>query len=127
MSSYSIFNTADGITGDSQEGIAVTGTNTYYSNLISNKHSSGFGLHLQWTGTPTGTFTFWVSDKPNPSLTDDTDWVNDTTGFTASNPAGSASKAQHNVAHRHAWGRIKYVNATGSGVLLGWVPVNRHA
>lgn len=127
MSSYSIYNTADTTEGRSVEGVAVSSTSTYYSTPMSGKHSDGHGLHLQWTGTPTGTFTFWVSDKPKPSLTDDSDWVQDSTNFTASNPAGSASKAQHNIACRHAWARIKYVNASGSGVLYGWANVTRTA
>lgn len=127
MSSYSLFNTTDTTKGTSKEGVDVSGTTTYYSGKISGKHADGIGLHLQWTGTPTGTFTFWVSDKPNPSEADDSDWVSDATNYTAANPAGSADKKQHNITCRHAWSRIKYVNASGSGTLFGYVNIARTA
>lgn len=127
MSSYSIFNTTEPVQGRTTEGVAVADTDTVYSSKISGKHADGIGLHLEWTGDPTGTVTFWVSDKPKPDETDDGDWVQDSTNFTAVNPAGSASKAQHNIAMRHAWARIKYVNSSGSGVLLGYVNISRRA
>lgn len=127
MASYSLLNTADTRTGSSQEGVAVSSTNTYYTSVMSGKHTSGQGFTLKWTGTPTGTFTFWVTDKPNPSLADDTDWVQDSTNFTAVNPAGSASTAQHNVTSRHAFCRVKYVNASGSGTLFCYYNIERNA
>lgn len=127
MSSYSIFNTVEPIQGRSAEGVAVSSTSTYYSSKISGKFADGIGLTLKWTGDPTGTFTFWVSDKPNPSETDDADWVADATNYTAASPAGSADKKQHNITCRHAWARIKYINASGSGVLYGWANIQRNA
>lgn len=123
----SIFNTVETVAGSSTEGIAVTGATTYYSEMIGTGHSSGLSAHFQWTGTPTGTFTFWVSNKPNPSLTDDTDWVTDATVYTAVNPAGSASKSAHTITHRAKFKRFKYVNTSGTGVLYGWAHVNREA
>lgn len=119
----SVFNTADTMVGRSAEGVAVSSTTTYYSDIMGEAHSSGLSAHFQWTGTPTGTFTFWVSNKPNPSTADDTDWVQDSTVFTAVNPAGVASKAAHTINHRAKHKRFKYVNASGSGVLFGWVHV----
>lgn len=128
MSTYSNFNTQDtGAAGRMSEGVAVTGSNTYYGNPISGKNSSGFGIEFIWTGTPTGTITHWISNKPNPSLADDSDWVQESTLFTAVNPAGSASKSQHTLAHHGGLKRFKYVNSSGSGVFYAYVNTVRVA
>ena len=126
--SYSIYNTADtGAAGRQYEGVAVSSTDTYYSEPISGKHADGYGLMLQWTGDPTGTFTLWMSDKPNPIRTSDADWVQDTS-FAPTNPAGSASKMRDDAFNAKAtWKRVKYVNASGSGTLFGWVNTPRTA
>src|SRR5688572_15686365 len=84
--------------GTMTDGVAVSSTTTYYSALISGNQSDGMGIHLQWTGTPTGTFTLWMSDKAKPSLADDADWVEDTS-FSPSNPAGSPSKMRDDTAN----------------------------
>lgn len=105
------------------EGKAVTGTNTYYSKMWTGKDADGYSLHYRWTGTPTGTFTLWMSDLSNPSETDDTDWVQDT-AWAPTNPAGSAGKARDDVANgKSLRKRLKYVNASGSGTLYAWVTV----
>lgn len=104
-------------------GVAVSSTNTYYSKPWGASDADGHGLHMQWTGTPTGTLTMWMSDKPFPSEVDDADWVQDTT-WSPTNPAGSASKARDDAGNAKAYRkRLKYVNASGSGVLYGWVSV----
>lgn len=127
MSTYSIYNTADTRTGVAQEGVAVSSTTTYYSGKISGKHADGYGLHVQYTGTPTGTLTLWMSDKPLPSETDDADWVQDT-GFSPTNPAGAAGKFRDDTSNAKAgWKRLKYVNASGSGTLFAWVNTPRTA
>lgn len=125
---YVIFYTAGtGAWADKSDGVAVSGTNTYYSKPFGGAHSDGQSIHLEWSGTPTGTFTLWASDKPNPSETDDTDWVQDTT-FSPTNPAGSASKMMDTTSNMKAnLKRIKYVNASGSGTLKGWATVVRNA
>jgi hypothetical protein len=120
----SIYTTqVDGITGQRSDGVAVSSTNTYYSDMITGKMADGCAVQLSWTGTPTGTFTYWVSDKAHPSLADDTDWVQDT-GFAPTNPAGSAGKMHDDTAVNKArWKRIKYVNASGTGTLFGYATV----
>ncbi len=103
------------------DNVAVSGTNTYYSKIFGGWDFVVWGLHFVWSGTPTGTFTLWKSNKTDPGLADDTDWVQDTS-ITLANPAGSASKAGNevgNTAFRHY--RIKYVNASGSGNLWLYV------
>lgn len=116
----SIFNTDDtaGSANTKREGVAVTGTNTYYSEPWS---PDTYGAQVQWTGTPTGTLTQWCSDKPNPDRTSDADWVQDT-AFAPTNPAGAAGKFRDDVTNSNArWKRYKYVNASGSGTLFGYV------
>ena len=105
------------------EGVAVSSTNTYYSDMFGATDADGFGLHLQWTGDPTGTLTMWMSDKPHPLETTDADWVQDTT-WVPTNPAGSASKFRDDASNAKAYRkRIKYVNASGTGTLFGWASV----
>lgn len=108
-------------------GVAVSSTNTYYSDTISGNDADGMGLTLLWTGTPTGVFTMWMTDNQAPSLADDTDWVQDTT-WAPTNPAGSGSKFRDDTGNAKAMRkRIKYVNASGTGVIKGWVTVPKMA
>lgn len=107
-------------------GVAVFGTNTFYSGIWKATKSDGFGLHLEWTGTPTGTFTLWRASKSyqdgkGPNEANDNDWVQETT-FSPSNPAGAAGKMADEVSNgRNEFWRVKYVNASGTGTLFGWV------
>lgn len=101
--------------------VPVSSTTTYYSDAFGGADLALWGLHFEWTGTPTGTFTLWKSNKPKPSAADDTDWVQDT-ALTFSNPAGSASKSGQEVGNAgFRFYRIKYVNASGSGTVSLWV------
>src|SRR5687768_5246510 len=70
-------------------GVAVTGVNTYYSKMWSGGDSAAYSLQVSWTGTPTGTLTLQISNKPNPVETTDADWE-DSTEVTVVDPAGSA-------------------------------------
>lgn len=107
------------------QGVSVSSTNTYYSEMWTGEDSDGASLSLFWTGTPTGTFTLWGSDKLNPDQTNDNDWVQDAS-FAPTNPAGSASKFGDQTGNYKAYRkRIKYVNASGTGVLTGFVTVPR--
>jgi hypothetical protein len=103
--------------------VAVSSTNTYYSDAFAARDGRAVSFHLVWTGTPTGTFTLWYSNKPNADASSDSDWVQDTT-FSPTNPAGSASKGFYTVGNLCAERiRVKYVNASGSGTLIGWAQV----
>jgi hypothetical protein len=107
------------------DGVAVSGANTYYSKVFGAKNSDGQSIHLEWSGTPTGTLTLWCSDKPNPDEASDTDWVQDTS-FTPSNPAGAAGKMLDSAGNMKSnLKRVKYVNSAGAGVLFGWATVTR--
>lgn len=123
---YKLFRTTT--SGDSaapsSNGVAVTSTNTYYSKMFGGFGSESYDLQVVWTGTPTGTLTLQVSDKPNPVETTDTDWVT-TTETAMTNPAGSGSSFRVATDHSPGHKRLKYVNASGSGVLYAYVIVPR--
>lgn len=123
---FSIYQTyaADAM-GTPTNGVAVSSTSTYYSLPISATHAAFLAISLSWTGTPTGTFTLWATDRALPDLASDTDWVQDTT-YSPSNPSGSASKTRDNMGNAVArfW-RIKYVNSSGSGTLTGYATVDK--
>lgn len=101
-------------------GVAVTGTNTYYSQAIRVNHGVTASFHITFTGTMTGTLTIWFSNIPNAALDTDADWVEDSTA-TLTSPAGSATKDVYNIGNLAVYGvRFKYVNASGSGTVRGW-------
>lgn len=112
------------------EGIAVTGTNTYYSKMWSGSNKALEGGYVLWTGTPTGTLTMQASNKPNPDETSDVDWTPLDSIVLTPQPAGSAgstplaNSSPFSLFYRH---RVKYVNASGNGVLTGWVHGGRSA
>lgn len=107
------------------DGVAVTGTNTYYSNMWTGEDADGFSMSVFYTGTPTGTFTLWFTDKPLPDSTNDNDWIQDTS-FTPTNPAGAAGKFGDPAGNFKSYRkRLKYVNAAGSGNIFAYVTVPR--
>lgn len=127
MNSYSVFN--NGSTTDANapapEG-KVNPTGTVYSSMWSGYFRDGYGLHVQYTGTLTGTLTLWMSDKRNPSEADDSDWVQDTT-FSPTNPAGAAGKFRDDGGNAKALRkRLKYVHSSGAGTLFGYVTLPKN-
>lgn len=120
------FTTDTDAAGGQSLGVTVSSTNTYYSAVFSSPYCLGFSLSMEWTGTPTGTFTLWFANKDNPILTTDADWFQDT-AFSPTNPAGSAgSMGDGGIGNAQAakW-RVKYVNASGTGVMTGQAHFNR--
>lgn len=115
-----MFRTAGGA-GDTN-GVAVSGTTVYYSDLTDVSGILNPSYHLEWSGTPTGTFTIWGSNKENPILTSDADWFNPTLAVAIVQPAGSASK---DFVDLTSWPfrkvRVKYVNASGTGTINAYV------
>jgi hypothetical protein len=122
---YKLFVTTSGTDANAPrtESVAVTGANTYYSKMWTGGDSVSYSIQVIWTGTPTGTFTLQVSDKPNPIETTDADWVT-STEVAVVNPAGAASQfLVSTVNSPHMKKRLKYVNSAGSGTITGWVTV----
>lgn len=103
----------------------MTGTSTIYSERISCKQGSMLSLHISNTetsATVTGTITLWQSNKPDPDPDSVTDWIQNTdVTFTAVSGAGSEFINIGNAAARFYM--VRYVNATGAGVLSCWVNV----
>jgi hypothetical protein len=100
------------------DGVSVSGTTTYYSAAVNTHGINNPSAHLQWTGTPTGAFTVWGSNKPSPGLADDSDWFSPPLGAAIAQPAGGASKDFVDLSGwSFEWLRIKYVNASGTGVV----------
>lgn len=117
---FSLFNTltSTGAAAHYTRGVAVSSTNTYYSQKISG--SAYLSLQLSWTGTPTGVFTVWGSDKLEPNEANDTDWYAITPTQAPTNPAGAAASTSGRVNEFNClWKRVKYVNASGTGTLSG--------
>lgn len=122
-----IFVTADAADSGAprMDGVEVSSTDTYYSKMWSGEATDAYDVQVEWTGDPTGTFTLQVSNKERPDETDDADWVT-STEITVVNPAGSASGFRQSCTGSPAYRkRLKYVNASGSGTLYGWVTVPR--
>lgn len=124
--SYSVFRTAQDTTASPRylDGVAASSTNTYYSD--SWRGTDDFGLTVFTTGNLTGTWTLWATDKPNPGLTNDNDWVDISAHaeFVETNPAGATSKWKvSSTLIRSGKLRLKYVNASGTGSLFAYVNV----
>lgn len=122
--SYSIFKTQPADSGaPRQDGVAVSGTNTYYSDPWGAPGADGHSIQVVYSGTPTGTFTLWYSNKNNPDRASDTDWVQDSS-FAPTNPAGAGGKFGDNAANFKAnLKRLKYVNASGTGTIEAYVTI----
>lgn len=107
------------------DGVAVSSTNTYYSEMWSGNNSDGFSLSVFYTGTPTGAFTLWGTDIPNPDEANDNDWIQDT-NFVPTDPAGAGGKFGDDASScKKFHKRLKYVNASGTGTIRAYVNVVR--
>ncbi|MFN6269264.1 MAG: hypothetical protein ACK40T_02605 [Akkermansiaceae bacterium] len=105
---------------------AVTGTNTYTSNWMDISYANSVGAMINFTGTMTGTITVEVSYEAtqpgDPGQATPTNWkavsflVN---SAVAANIAvsGAATHVLETGITTATWFRVKYVNATNSGVI----------
>ncbi len=103
-------------------GTTVTGTETYYSAKTSLKRLTDPSYQLFSDGTMTGTHSVWVSNKPAPSEVNDADWVQLTLAVAITQPAGADTKEFVDLSGLSSplWIRLKYVNASGDGVVYAW-------
>lgn len=115
-----LYYTADAdVTGHIRDGVAVSGTDTYYS--IKFRSDDGQSLDCRADGTMTGAWTLWYSGKPNPNEANDDDWHEDS-GFTPTDPAGADAKFVDETSNSKVqWKRLKYVNAAGSGTIYAYM------
>lgn len=112
------YRTTDASGNSYTEGVAVSGTTTFYGTPITIQRLHDSSFHLTWAGTPTGVWTVWVSNKASPGLSDDTDWVQLTLAVAINQPAGAAGKDFVDLAGLPSgFARMKYVNASGTGTV----------
>jgi hypothetical protein len=101
---------------------AMASTNTLTSAVtVFNTMTTG-SYQMVWTGTPTGNATSWileVSNNYDPNRASAATWTVYTLAVAPTNPAGSATNTGLDLGTDFPWGacRLKYVNASGTGVL----------
>ncbi len=113
------------------EAVSSSGADaTVYSIPFSTSRCDIWSLHLEWdetTATYASTVTLWASNKINPNLANDDDWVQMTDthgwdGFAGGNPAGGDGKDLVDVGISGAWKyRLKVVRTTGTATLDCWL------
>lgn len=122
MPSYKLFSTRTaGNAGYLLEGVAVSGgAGSYFRSTKFRGSPQGLlSFTLRWTGTPTGVFTLWYSDKDSPDPASETDWKQDTT-WSPTNPAGAAGEASYQISGiSKRWVKVRYENTAGSGNVFG--------
>lgn len=120
-----VFKTAGGA-GD-VDGVPVSGTAVNRSLAIRVEAIGRVSVHAAWSGTPTGTFLLQVSNKVKPDDATDTDWLTWTPGTAIVNPAGAPGATllvfddARGAPVPTRWARVKYTNASGAGILSGFV------
>lgn len=105
----------------------MTGTNVLLSPAIDTTMIDMSGFEFQWTGTPTGTFQFEVSNQYDPINNPNAVFVAQAGVFTPAlaNPAGGNSSQLCALSLISAipfhYFRLRYTNSAGSGVLDVWL------
>ena len=101
-----------------------------YSDIFQVEYCEVWNTHFEWTedtATYAAAITLWASDKPNPDESDDTDWVQMTSGhgfdgLPGGDPAGGDGKDMTDVSASGAlWYRWKVERTTGDGTLQAYV------
>lgn len=119
------------MTGADNQWTAVTSGTMTGTSVITGSPQHIYGcsrvsFQCIWTGTPTGTFTFQVSNfagemfNDNGTVKSTVTWTTLTNpaAFSALQPAGSASNADFSFADMaQKWVRPIYTNSSGSGTL----------
>jgi len=103
-------NTSGSIPSGVTNGV-MTGTNTIYSQIIDVSRMDNIGLEVEWSGTPTGTFSILVS---NSGIQFNTMTFSPLLG----QPSGSAASMGidiNQIPFKYMF--LQYVNSSGFGVL----------
>lgn len=95
----------------------MTGTNTVLSTPIRMDSLQQLSLEVVFTGTPTGVLTWEDSDSYDPVTNPNAAFFTLATTAALANPAGAGASQMVAVTKRGKWGRVKYVNASGTGAL----------
>jgi hypothetical protein len=97
---------------------ARTATNAIVSDVIDMKDASILAIQLVWSGTAAGTATLLVSNN-------NIDWSTFTLTFpTIATGAGNGAVQVLGLGYNFA--RIRYVNASGTGVLSAFVSTKQY-
>lgn len=122
--SYSLYNTVPvEAFSNKTEGLAASSTNVYWSQPWK-AAPRDWGLQIVTTGTLTGTWKLYASERKHPDLTSNTDWVDMSThaDFVETNPAGAATNWRtSSILLKSEWLRLEYTNASGTGNIFAFV------
>ena len=101
-----------------------TSTNaTIRSARFGHRNTGAYSLHVEYAGgsSLTSVVTLWVSNKPDPDATSDSDWVDTGITFTNITTGTSAKEVKNLVDYNYRWLRVKVVTSNGTGKVSVWV------
>jgi hypothetical protein len=100
-------------------GGTMTGTSTLTSDWVKLSVHRMISFQAKWASTPVGTFSFEVSNDPDPAFPVlGVTVLTPPTKFANGNPNGAAGDFTFEFPYAPwKWIRIKYTNISGSGVL----------
>lgn len=91
----------------------MSATNTIYSNIVDVSKMDNIGLVVSWTGTPTGSITYYASNSGASG-----EFSALTFGSAPGNPSGTTGIYNLNFQQfPYKYLYVKYINASGSGLL----------
>lgn len=96
--------------------------------LVIDWNSKPGALQIQWSGTPTGSFTIWASNDHDPRKIDwNGKWtsINSLIAPPLTAPAGSAGDMWIDIPLRPAFLYVEYTRSAGSGTLQGDISQER--
>lgn len=97
---------------------AAFAAGTKYTTKGSRRGRNQLAIQYDWTGDLATAVTLWASNHDDPTVADDTDWVDVSADVTLTAPAGVAGKFMVQVGNANArWYRLKFVRSGGSGTL----------
>jgi hypothetical protein len=93
----------------------MSGTNTIYTQIVDVSRVDNLGLEIFWTGTPTGTISYWASDSGINFFT---------VSLTTSQPSGSAGGFGVNLNQwPYKYLQLQYTNSSGSGIINAYMQI----
>jgi hypothetical protein len=108
--------------------IAVDGTTTTgYSTAIKHRGRAAASWQVDWTGSGlTATIKLYASNKAEPILTSDADWVEQTDVVIAGPTASASGQSMANVGNANfRWYRLKFTRSAGSGTFVVHAETNK--
>lgn len=97
----------------------MTSTNVIESILpIDMINRDNIGLEAIWSGNPTGTFSFLISNRYHPQTNPSVAFTTLTLASPPANPSGSSGSWFLDINQLPArWFKVRYTNASGTGTL----------